>query len=96
MTTGTQPAQQTTAVTGAMYIAGQAVFGNAGAFRAVDPTEGTALEPAFRFAGSKLGPGRRGPVSRRGCRAPPASASATPATGTGMPPGRNGYVGGLG
>jgi alpha-ketoglutaric semialdehyde dehydrogenase len=56
MTTGTQPAQQTLppAVTGAMYIAGDAVTGDAGTFHAVDPAEGTTLEPAFRFAGSKL------------------------------------------
>ncbi|HLH85105.1 MAG TPA: aldehyde dehydrogenase family protein, partial [Trebonia sp.] len=54
MTTRTQPARQTPAVTGAMYIAGDAVTGDAGTFHAVDPAEGTALEPAFRFAGSEL------------------------------------------
>jgi 2,5-dioxopentanoate dehydrogenase len=42
------------AVVGAMYIAGDAVFGDAGAFRAVDPADGTALEPGFQFAGGKL------------------------------------------
>jgi 2,5-dioxopentanoate dehydrogenase len=43
-----------TAVTGGMYIAGEAVFGDGQEFRAVDPATGTVLEPAFRFAGSKL------------------------------------------
>jgi alpha-ketoglutaric semialdehyde dehydrogenase len=37
-----------------MYIAGDAVSGDAGAFRATDPSDGKALEPEFRFAGSKL------------------------------------------
>jgi 2,5-dioxopentanoate dehydrogenase len=43
-----------TGVTGAMYIAGEAVFGDGPEFRAVDPATGTVLEPAVRFAGSKL------------------------------------------
>jgi 2,5-dioxopentanoate dehydrogenase len=42
------------AVVGAMYIAGDAVVGDAGAFRAVDPADGTALEPEFQFADGKL------------------------------------------
>src|ERR1700734_3977225 len=42
------------AVVGATYIAGDAVFGDAGAFRAVDPADGAALEPGFQFADSKL------------------------------------------
>jgi 2,5-dioxopentanoate dehydrogenase len=42
------------AVVGAMYIAGDAVFGDAGAFRAVDPADGAALEPGFQFADGKL------------------------------------------
>jgi 2,5-dioxopentanoate dehydrogenase len=42
------------AVVGAMYIAGEAVFGDAGAFRAVDPADGAALEPGFQFADGKL------------------------------------------
>ena len=42
------------AVTGAMHIAGEAVFGDAAAFRASDPADGTALEPEYRHAGSKL------------------------------------------
>ena len=42
------------AVTGAMYIAGDAVVGDAGAFRAVDPADGTALEPGYQFADGKL------------------------------------------
>ncbi len=42
------------AVTGAMYIAGDAVVGDAGAFRAVDPADGAALEPEFQFADGKL------------------------------------------
>jgi len=52
MTSETQTASA--AVVGAMYIAGQAVFGDAGSFRAVDPSDGAALEPAYRFAGGKL------------------------------------------
>jgi len=57
MTLGGQPVRQQNvpaAVTGAMYIAGDAVFGDAGTFRAADPADGTALEPEFRFADSKL------------------------------------------
>jgi 2,5-dioxopentanoate dehydrogenase len=56
MTSGSQPAQQppSPAVTGAMYIAGDAVFGDSGTFRATDPADGTTLEPAFGFADSKL------------------------------------------
>ena len=42
------------AVVGAMYIAGDAVVGDAGAFHAVDPADGTALEPGFQFADGKL------------------------------------------
>ena len=42
------------AVVGAMYIAGEAVVGDAGAFRAVDPADGAALEPGFQFADGKL------------------------------------------
>jgi hypothetical protein len=38
------------AVVGAMYIAGEAVVGDAGAFHAVDPADGSALEPGFQFA----------------------------------------------
>ncbi len=41
-------------VVGAMYLAGEAVFGDAGSFRAVDPSDGTALDPAYRFAAGKL------------------------------------------
>lgn len=41
-------------VTGSMYIAGEAVSGDDREFRAVDPATGTTLDPAFRFAGSKL------------------------------------------
>ena len=37
-----------------MYIAGDAVPGNAGAFRATDPADGKTLEPEFRFADSAL------------------------------------------
>jgi 2,5-dioxopentanoate dehydrogenase len=40
-------------VVGAMYIAGDAVFGDAGAFRAVDPADGSALEPGFQYADGK-------------------------------------------
>jgi len=39
---------------GAMYIAGDAVFGDAGTIRATDPADGTELEPAFGYAGSEL------------------------------------------
>src|ERR1700677_3036903 len=42
------------AVVGAMYIAGEAVVGDAGAFHAVDPADGSALEPGFQFADGKL------------------------------------------
>ena len=42
------------AVVGAMYIAGDAVVGDAGAFHAVDPADGAALEPGFQFADGKL------------------------------------------
>jgi len=42
------------AVTGGMYIAGEAVTGDGQEFRAVDPATGTALEPVFTFARSKL------------------------------------------
>ena len=52
------------AVVGAMYIAGEAVVGDAGAFRAVDPADGAALEPVFQFADGKLGRPRGG--ARRG------------------------------
>ena len=41
-------------VVGAMYIAGDAVVGDAGAFHAVDPADGSALEPGFQFADGKL------------------------------------------
>jgi alpha-ketoglutaric semialdehyde dehydrogenase len=41
-------------VVGAMYIAGEAVFGDAGSFRAVDPSDGQPLEPAYQFAASEL------------------------------------------
>ena len=37
-----------------MYIAGEAVVGDAGAFHAVDPADGSALEPGFQFADGKL------------------------------------------
>jgi alpha-ketoglutaric semialdehyde dehydrogenase len=37
-----------------MYIAGDAVSGDAGAFRAVDPSNGRTLYPKYRFADSKL------------------------------------------
>ena len=40
--------------TGAMYIAGDAVFGDAGIIHGTDPADGTELEPAFRYAGSGL------------------------------------------
>src|SRR6202161_1293442 len=52
MTAGTQTASP--GVVGAMYLAGEAVFGDAGSFRAVDPSDGTALDPAYRFAAGKL------------------------------------------
>jgi 2,5-dioxopentanoate dehydrogenase len=52
MTAGTQTASP--GVVGAMYLAGEAVFGDAGSFRAVDPSDGTALDPAYRFAASQL------------------------------------------
>src|ERR1700678_1082922 len=52
MTAETQTASA--GVVGAMYLAGEAVFGDAGSFRAVDPSDGTALEPAYRFAASQL------------------------------------------
>ncbi len=42
------------AVVGAMYIAGDAVVGDAGAFHAVDPADGAAVEPGFQFADGKL------------------------------------------
>jgi 2,5-dioxopentanoate dehydrogenase len=41
-------------VTGAMYIAGEAVAGDAETFPVQAPADGTALEPTFRRAGSKL------------------------------------------
>jgi alpha-ketoglutaric semialdehyde dehydrogenase len=41
-------------VVGAMYLAGEAVLGDAGSFRAVDPGDGTPLDPAYRFAASQL------------------------------------------
>jgi NADP-dependent aldehyde dehydrogenase len=41
-------------VVGAMYVAGEAVFGDAGSFRAVDPSDGTALDPAYQFGASQL------------------------------------------
>lgn len=45
----------TSALTGAMYIAGETVYGEAAHFfHATDPSDGTILEPVFRFAGSKL------------------------------------------
>ena len=37
-----------------MYIAGDAVVGDAGAFHAVDPADGAAVEPGFQFADGKL------------------------------------------
>ena len=40
--------------TGAMYIAGDAVFGDAGIIHGTDPADGTELEPAFGYAGSEL------------------------------------------
>ena len=52
MTAETQTASP--GVVGAMYLAGEAVFGDAGSFRAVDPSDGTALDPAYRFAASQL------------------------------------------
>jgi 2,5-dioxopentanoate dehydrogenase len=52
MTAETQTASA--AVAGAMYLAGDAVFGDAGSFRAVDPNDGAALDPAYRFAGGTL------------------------------------------
>ena len=52
MTAGTQTASP--GVVGAMYLAGEAVFGDAGSFRAVDPGDGAALDPAYRFAASQL------------------------------------------
>jgi 2,5-dioxopentanoate dehydrogenase len=52
MTAGTQTASP--GVVGAMYIAGEAVLGDAGSFRAVDPSDGSALDPAYRFAAGKL------------------------------------------
>jgi len=42
------------AVVGAMYIAGDAVFGAAGAFYGVNPADGAALEPEFQFADGAL------------------------------------------
>jgi 2,5-dioxopentanoate dehydrogenase len=42
------------AVTGAMYIAGDAVFGDAETFHAANPADGARLEPMFRYAGSEL------------------------------------------
>src|SRR6202451_2939808 len=42
------------AVVGAMYIAGEGVVGDAVAFHAVDPADGSALEPGFQFADGKL------------------------------------------
>lgn len=44
----------TTAVTGGMYIAGEAILGDGPEFHAVNPATGSPLEPAFRFAGSKF------------------------------------------
>jgi alpha-ketoglutaric semialdehyde dehydrogenase len=52
MTADTQTASPD--VVGAMYLAGEAVFGDAGSFRAVDPSDGTALDPAYRFGASQL------------------------------------------
>ena len=52
MTAETQTASP--GVIGAMYLAGEAVFGDAGSFRAVDPSDGAALDPAYRFAAGKL------------------------------------------
>jgi NADP-dependent aldehyde dehydrogenase len=51
---GTPMTTASAAVTGAMYIAGEAVVGDAGAFSAVDPADGAAVEPAFQFADGKL------------------------------------------
>jgi alpha-ketoglutaric semialdehyde dehydrogenase len=52
MTAETQTASA--GVVGAMYLAGEAVFGDAGSFRAVDPSDGAALDPAYRFAAGQL------------------------------------------
>ena len=41
-------------VVGAMYIGGEAVVGDAGAFHAVNPADGTAVEPGYQFADGKL------------------------------------------
>ena len=41
-------------VTGAMYVAGEAVFGKAEEFHANDPSDGAVLAPAFRFADAAL------------------------------------------
>ena len=38
---------------GPMHIAGDAVPGDAEAFRAIDPSDGKVLEPEFRFADGK-------------------------------------------
>lgn len=46
--------EPTAAVTGAMYIAGEAVSGDAAAFRATSRSDGSALDPEFRFASSEL------------------------------------------
>jgi len=80
------------AVVGAMYIAGEAVFGDAGAFRAVDPADGAAIEPGFQFADGKLvaravelaesafEPFRAAPVEQR-----PGSSSSRPTRSTRSP-----------
>jgi alpha-ketoglutaric semialdehyde dehydrogenase len=51
---GNMGSQYASEVTGAMYVAGEAVFGEAGIFHATDPADGAAFEPAFGFADSKL------------------------------------------
>jgi NADP-dependent aldehyde dehydrogenase len=74
MTTGIQAA-----ISGAMYIAGEAVPGDAGAFYGCNAADGARLEPAFRNGSSALiaraaqlaaeasGPYRSAPVGQRAC-----------------------------
>lgn len=45
---------QTPGLTGAMYIAGEAVHGDAGTFRSRNPADGSALEPGYRNASGAL------------------------------------------
>ncbi|MGH3166516.1 MAG: aldehyde dehydrogenase (NADP(+)) [Trebonia sp.] len=45
---------QTPELSGAMYIAGEAVYGDAETFRGENPADGSVLEPAYRNASGKL------------------------------------------